>query len=189
MAFTLDGQTATVDDERALALTLVRSTGLISRNDNSFRTSPAGPEAAIPGAQCLRPIEATFALMPLQTSQPNPEALRQMELYRHAPLVIAGTGDEDNPSEEPTTSPIGPEGLEVDSDRVVMTSLRRVEDALELRLVNYSDEPAEATVRARCVRAHEVDLLGAVGAALPVERAEIVVRCSPWEIKTLRLSS
>jgi alpha-mannosidase len=34
-----------------MALTLLRSTGLISRNDNPYRQDPAGPEMAIPGAQ------------------------------------------------------------------------------------------------------------------------------------------
>ncbi|HEU4941690.1 MAG TPA: glycoside hydrolase family 38 C-terminal domain-containing protein, partial [Gaiellaceae bacterium] len=42
-------------DGRELALTLLRSTGLISRSAHRYRESPAGPEIAIPAAQCRGP--------------------------------------------------------------------------------------------------------------------------------------
>src|SRR4029079_1140548 len=51
-------------DGRELALTILRATGLISRNDNPFREDPADPEVPVPGAQMLGPWRASFAVMP-----------------------------------------------------------------------------------------------------------------------------
>ena len=42
-----------VDDGRELALTVLRSFGLISRNANPYREDPAGPEVPVPDAQLI----------------------------------------------------------------------------------------------------------------------------------------
>ncbi|HEU6444500.1 MAG TPA: glycoside hydrolase family 38 C-terminal domain-containing protein, partial [Gaiellaceae bacterium] len=49
---------------RELALTILRSTGLISRSAHAYRESPAGPEIPIPAAQCRGPWSIGFALYP-----------------------------------------------------------------------------------------------------------------------------
>ena len=49
---------------RELALTILRSTGLISRSAHAYRESPAGPEIEIPAAQCRGPWSIGFALYP-----------------------------------------------------------------------------------------------------------------------------
>ena len=48
-----------LDDE--LALTVLRSTGLISRNDNRYREDPAGPSLPIPAAQMHGPWSFSLA--------------------------------------------------------------------------------------------------------------------------------
>ena len=53
-----------VVDGRELALTLLRSFGLISRNANPYREDPAGPEVPVPAAQLLGPRSFRFALYP-----------------------------------------------------------------------------------------------------------------------------
>src|SRR5206468_1350414 len=47
-----------------LALTVLRSTGLISRNDNRYREDPAGPSLPIPAAQLRGPQTFSFAYIP-----------------------------------------------------------------------------------------------------------------------------
>ncbi|MGH2922154.1 MAG: glycoside hydrolase family 38 C-terminal domain-containing protein, partial [Gaiellaceae bacterium] len=53
-----------VVEGRELALTLLRSIGLISRPDNPYREVNAGPELALPAAQCLGPWSIAFAVFP-----------------------------------------------------------------------------------------------------------------------------
>ena len=53
-----------VDGGRDLALTILRSTGLISRSAHAYRESPAGPEIEIPAAQMPRPVEHRLRSLP-----------------------------------------------------------------------------------------------------------------------------
>jgi len=53
-----------VDDGRELAITLLRATGLISRDANPWRADPAGPMLPTPSAQRIGRVEASFALLP-----------------------------------------------------------------------------------------------------------------------------
>jgi alpha-mannosidase len=50
--------------EDELALTVLRSTGLISRNENRYREDPAGPSLPIPDAQMHGPWSFSFAYLP-----------------------------------------------------------------------------------------------------------------------------
>ena len=56
--------TSSLTGGRELALTILRSTGLISRSAHAYRESPAGPEIEIPAAQCRGPWSIGFALYP-----------------------------------------------------------------------------------------------------------------------------
>jgi alpha-mannosidase len=69
-----------------LALTVLRSTALISRAQNPWREEPAGPSIPIPAAQLRGPRSFSFAY--------HPEAegmLEQAERYRHPFLTAQGT--------------------------------------------------------------------------------------------------
>jgi Glycosyl hydrolases family 38 N-terminal domain/Alpha mannosidase middle domain/Glycosyl hydrolases family 38 C-terminal domain len=70
-----------------LALTVLRSTGLISRADNPWREENAGPELPIPAAQLHGPWSFSFAYLP-SAEDPHTHA----EAYRLPFLVAAGTG-------------------------------------------------------------------------------------------------
>jgi mannosylglycerate hydrolase len=50
-------------DDGTIAITLVRGVGELSKNDLPERPGHAGWPAATPGAQCLGPFAATFAIM------------------------------------------------------------------------------------------------------------------------------
>jgi hypothetical protein len=110
-----------VGDE--LALTILRSTGLISRADNPWREENAGPELPIPAAQMRGPWSFSFAYLPDAA-----QALEQAEAYRHPFLVARGTGT--------TTELRSHAGPTVQGDNVVLTSLKRG----TARLVNESGE-------------------------------------------------
>jgi hypothetical protein len=99
-----------VDGE--LALTVLRSTGLISRPDNPWREENAGPALPIPAAQMHGPWSFSFAYLPR-----TEDVLEQAENYRHPFLTAAGTGAGDE-----LRSHAGP-ALEGDTT-VVLTSLQ-----------------------------------------------------------------
>jgi alpha-mannosidase len=132
-----------VDDGHTLALTLLRSVGLLSRNDNAWREEPAGPQLATPGAQCrgMRTVELGLYLHAGEWHESG--LLDAAERYRHPFTAMAGR------SQNPRSVPSIPEGgIEVGGRGVVLSSCRDVggEDP-ELRLVALGPEPTTATVR------------------------------------------
>ena len=78
---------------RELALTVLRSTGWISRNTNPYREEPAGPELAIPAAQMRGRHSFSFAIYPHEGVRPGPDVLEQAERYRLPFLTAEGAGE------------------------------------------------------------------------------------------------
>jgi mannosylglycerate hydrolase len=117
-------------DGRELALTILRSTGWISRNTNPYREDPAGPELAIPDAQMRGRHEFSFALYPHEGDGPGPDVLEQAERYRLPFLTAPGAG-------EPPGELAQAEGLELGGEGVVLTALR----PNEARVANETSEP------------------------------------------------
>jgi len=116
-------------DGRELAVTVLRSVGLISRQANPWRTENAGPELPIPDAQMHGPRSFSFAW------SPDPDrALEHAERYRYPLLTTPGTGTKNDLGEQ-----AGPELA-----GAVLSSLRRRGGALEARIVNETAEPASA---------------------------------------------
>jgi mannosylglycerate hydrolase len=146
-----------VVEGRELALTLLRATGLISRPDNPYREVNAGPEVALPAAQCLGPWGVGFALYPHTGSWHEAGVLEQMECYQHPFLTAPGTGE----------SPAAPEqaGLELSGDGVVLSALRRRGEDLEARIVCERPELCQAV--------------------LTLGRSEVRADLRPWEIRTV----
>ncbi|MGZ8692770.1 MAG: glycoside hydrolase family 38 N-terminal domain-containing protein [Gaiellaceae bacterium] len=69
-----------------LALTVLRSTGLISRTQHPWREDPAGPALPIPAAQLRGPHSFSFAYRPCAET-----VIEQAERYRHPFLTAQGT--------------------------------------------------------------------------------------------------
>ncbi|KQW44866.1 hypothetical protein [Pelomonas sp. Root662] len=109
----------------ALAVTLQRAVGWLSRRDLVTRGAGAGPDLPTPGAQ--RGFDGVtpfaFAL--------NADALLQRALRLRRPLLVLA-GHRHDAWREPFTLP---------DARLVPSSLRRVGNALELRVWNPLDEP------------------------------------------------
>jgi alpha-mannosidase len=164
-------------DGPELALTLLRATGLISRDRHPYRDEPAGPVIPAPTGQGLGSRRLSFALLPTSQGRPSAAVLAALERYRN-PFLVA-RGDADAGLELRSGS-----GLTIEGDGVVLSSLRRREASLEVRLVNELGNEVKATLRGPFRTVHTVDLLGRpLGEARSAPGlAEVIL--GPWEIGT-----
>ena len=156
-----------VVDGRELALTVLRSFGLISRNANPYREDPAGPEVPVPAAQLLGPrlVRVRAACrMPAVDRRRRPVA-RPSATGIRSPWCAA-TGAADAPTE-----PVA--GLRLEGDGVVLSAVRRRGDWLEVRLVERTAGDDRATLRMPLAAARAADLLGRPGAPLAVSRGRL----------------
>ena len=174
----------------ALALTLLRCVGWLSRDDLSTRCGAAGPQLPVPGAQCLGTHRFEYALEPGEPG--DAELARRSQDYRFD--FVEG------PPGVRLEQPLG-----VDGD-VVVSALKTAEDGdgVILRAFNPGEREAPlelgGAVSAECVRLDELPLgnartapaAGVVGGEPPAARLVSNPR-SPrvvlgrGEIVTLRL--
>ena len=167
----------------ALALTLLRCTGIISQGPMTSRPMPAGPPTPVEGPQMIGPHTLRYAL---QIGPDDPYALVDdafVELRVADPAKIrgmaaarpaaAGAGDRDTggAGDGATGQALSVSGAEV-------SSVRRVGDRLEVRVWNPSDH--EATVEVAGRTGWQVDLRGA-----PVAPFTGTIPLGPWRIATL----
>jgi alpha-mannosidase len=118
-----------------LALTVLRSTGLISRNDNRYREDPAGPSLPIPAAQLRGPWSFSFAYLPSID-----DTLESAEAFRLPFLTAPGRS-----SDAKLAAHAGPS---IEGHGVVLTALRP--DCT--RLVNESPFTVDASFAGRKLR-------------------------------------
>jgi alpha-mannosidase len=169
-----------------LTLTLLRSFGLISRNDNPAREDPAGPERPTPRGQCRGPWSVAFALYPHVGDWRVADVPAQAERFRHPLLVAAGTAQ--GQATAPTLAE--GEGLRITGGDVSLTSLRRRDGWLELRLVRLAPDAGRATIGlpSGIAEARQCDLLGRPGGSLPVAGdGSVALELGAWQIATLQL--
>jgi alpha-mannosidase len=173
------------DDGRELALTVLRSTGLISRNDNPYRQDPAGPQLAIPDAQMRGPWRMTFGLLPHSGDWVEAGVAKAAEQYRHDPVVSFGNAPADATWPPPGAAD---DGLALDGSEVELASLRRRDaDWLEARVVNLAGEPRTANLRGDILEARRATLRGEPGEALEVIDGGVKLALGPAEIATIQL--
>jgi alpha-mannosidase len=169
-----------VVEGRELALTLLRSFGLISRNANPYREDPAGPEVQVPAAQLPGRRTFGFALLPHAGGWAEGGTIAAAEAYRHPFAVIRGTGPTGGSGDDVP-------GLRLEGVGVALSALRRRDDHLELRIVNESRAPRRATVHLPLASARDADLLGRPGADLATADDRLELDLGPWEIRTVQL--
>ncbi len=187
MAVLLDHLTEyeVTDAGRELAITVLRSTGLISRNDNPYRQDPAGPQIAIPNAQMRGRWRMTFALFLHAGNWLEGGVPAVAEVYRH-PLLTAPGGGLDASSWPPDDA--GAAGLAVDGADVQLTALRRRDgEWLEARIVNLAPDARDVTLRGGLIEAREANLRGEPGAAIDVDEGALRLVLGPAEIRTIQL--
>ncbi len=163
-----------------LALTMLRATGLISRDRHPYRDEPAGPVIAAPTGQGLGMRRVSFALVPTSAGRPSAAILAALERYRSPFLVATGAGDAG-------LVPGSRSGLTVEGDGVVLSSLRRRDAGLELRLVNELGNEATARLEGPFQTIQAVDLLGRPLGTTASAPGHAELRLRPWEIRTVRL--
>ena len=113
-----------------LGLTLVRSVGWLSRRDLVTRGVGAGPDLAVPGAQCLGPDHAEFRIAPVLDGDAA-SALALARALRQPALALRGHGAWRAP-------------FEVGDRRLQVSSMRRIGMEDELRLWNPGTETLQA---------------------------------------------
>ncbi|HSK93443.1 MAG TPA: alpha-mannosidase [Candidatus Angelobacter sp.] len=174
-----------VDGGAELALTVLRSTGLISRNDNPYRQDPAGPAIAIPNAQMRGRWRMGFALAPHAGDWAAGGVPATSEAYRHPLLAMPGMGRESAawPADE-----AGAPALELDGREVTLSSLRRRDgEWLEARVVNLSADHRRAVLSGGLLEAREATLRGEPGEALALDGDRLTLDLGPAEIRTVQL--
>jgi len=151
----------------AIAVTLLRSTGMLSRLGMAYRPLPAGPLTPVEGLQLVgRVIEAEYAIE-LNCSDPYAlvdDAFLPIELISS---IGGGTREETGSA------------LQVDGAQV--SAVRREAGALEVRVFNPTD--SETTVSLPSRSGWIVDLKGR-----PVSPFEGSFSLRPFGIATLRIS-
>jgi mannosylglycerate hydrolase len=174
-------------DPPELALTLLRSVGQISRDIHPYREEPAGPQTPTPGAQCLGVGAADLAIYPHRGAWHEDGVLTLIECFGHDPLAAPGSGPPGPGGRPATVRGLEGGGLSVEGEGVVLSSLRRRGDWLELRLACQHPSPVTATVAGGVVAARVADLLGRPGADLPVAGGALRLDLRAWEVRTVQL--
>ena len=157
----------------ALALTLLRCTGIISRGPMTSRPWPAGPPTAVEGPQMLGPHTLRYAI---QIGPADPYALVDdafLPLLVADPAKIRGMAGATAPPRHQ-----GRSGQALAVAGAEVSSVRRVGGRLEVRVWNPGAEPTTVELAGRS--GWLVDLRGA-----PVEPFEGRVELAPWRIATL----
>jgi mannosylglycerate hydrolase len=133
----LEYELVDIDDGKAatLALTLLRSTGMLSRLGMAYRPLPAGPLTPVAGLQLQgRPIEARYALC---VGGDDPYAMADDALLPLEVVHAPGGGERPTPG-----SVLEIEGAEV-------SAVRRRAGMLEVRVFNPSDQTTTVRVGSR----------------------------------------
>ncbi len=166
-----------VDGGRELALTLLRSTGYLSRSEPSLRPNPAGPLDPLHGSQMFGPVVAEYALLPHRGDW------AAAGLYDAAdellvPLERAWGGGRDDATRSPEGRALHVGGVPVSAVH------REASGHLVVRVFNPYPEDREATVTTpdEDGAGWVVDLRGA-----PVEPFDGSYRLRPHEILTVRI--
>jgi alpha-mannosidase len=168
-------------DGRELALTVLRSIGMISRNDNPYREDPAGPERAMPAAQMRGRQRVSLGLMAHRGEWPEAGVPALAERYAHTFVVAAGRRRDEAIDPGPVA------GLAVEGAGVVLTALQRRDDWLELRLACESPVPTTAVIGPSVAAWRDVDLLGRAAAEVDGDGGPLSLPFEPWQIRTIQI--
>jgi mannosylglycerate hydrolase len=125
--------------EGELAVTLLRCVGTISRPYLTTRPGPAGPDIPTPEAQMIGRTAFAFGLVPRARRE---ERLRAWEAFA-LPIVEAHA---------PGGGPGPDQGRLLDVTGAELSSVRRVDGHVEVRVWNPSHQTASARVGGRSVR-------------------------------------
>jgi len=172
------------DGTVALALTLLRCVGWLSRDDfPTRRRMNAGPTIPTPDAQCQGPHAFRLAVLPYEGAWSSAGVKRASRLWRTPVLAVQGVSDLHAP---------GAWLLEAPGDPLCVTAVKKHEerDTLVVRLVNLGDrrETATLTIGRDVAGAWRTDLLEERREALVAAGREVAVAVGPREIATVEIA-
>jgi alpha-mannosidase len=174
------------DGGDAIALTLLRAVGDLSRNDLVTRPSGhAGPPVATPGAQCRGPHHFELAFQPRAQPPAAGELLAASRAHWIQPQIAVVRRPDGK-------GPVSRSFLDADvQGAVVLSALKRAEDreAVIVRVFNPNDGDAVVSLKSpHARRAHAVDCLEERQRELRVAGdGAVVVGLGPHRIETVEL--
>ena len=178
-----------LEETPAIALTLIRAVGDLSRNDLATRPSGhAGPPVATPGAQCHGVHRFEIAFEPRSGSPSANALLASARAHNLQPRIVTVRA----PSGE---GPVTRTFVRVDrhSGGAVLSALKQAEagPGVIVRLFNPDDVEASVSIAVDTSidAAHEVNLLEERQSAIRVESGAIPIALKPHEIKTVEIVS
>ncbi|MCY4157481.1 MAG: glycoside hydrolase family 38 [Gammaproteobacteria bacterium] len=149
----------------ALALTLIRCVGWLSRRDLLARSAGAGPDFETPEAQCIGTEEFRF-IFSVGGAAGDRVSLQDAEAFRRPALFLNGAGE------------VAARPLKMRSEALLLSSCRQLDGELEIRLFNPTAKPQEYELSGGSAR--RVSLAGE-----DIENPSDAV--APGEIATLRI--
>ena len=176
------------EEGTAIALTLLRCVGTISRDDMKLRVGHAGPPIATPEAQCRGVHTCEFAFTSYKGSWREAGIPAMAHAYRHPPYAFRISPGKDLVQH-------GDSPIHIDNPAVQIRAMQPAPDgkkALCVRIYNTTDEPQKArAVIADCFCKYaEADLMGKTIKDKHIEREGshgAVLNLAPAGIITIRL--
>ncbi|MBI4831334.1 MAG: hypothetical protein HY801_07215 [Candidatus Lindowbacteria bacterium] len=174
------------ENSTALALTLVRAVGWLSREDLKARPAGAGPAIETPGAQSKGPHSFEYAFISYQGNYENSNIIEQAHSYAFPPTGITTNRHKGKIKE-------GTSLAAVDNPNIVVSAVERsrLKGAFLVRLYNAtgSAQRGSLAVWDKYAKIYEVNLLEKRVSKEPLQsksrRVEFMFR--PAEIKTLQV--
>jgi alpha-mannosidase len=172
----------------AIALTLIRAVGDLSRGDLSTRPSGhAGPPVATPGAQCPGRHQFEIAFEP-RGAAPAAGALFASARSQTVPPRVVAARKPDGTA--PTARSFM--NAERSSGDLVLSALKKAEerDCVIIRLFNPGDQDTNATLKPGFAinQAFAVNFLEERQEEVSVEQGAIRVRLGPHQIQTIEIT-
>ncbi|MFN2614535.1 MAG: alpha-mannosidase [Actinomycetota bacterium] len=171
--------------EDALAVTLLRSVGYLSRNGLATRAGAAGPVLETPGAQSIGRHEIEIGLYPHQGDW---RAARVHDVAESFTYPLRATAARAHPGELPPVA----EPLRLEPPSLQLSALHRDGDAVVARFWNASPDAVDARVLVDAplpnARATVVGLIGDELTQAATQDGGVRLPMRPWEIVTMRLS-
>ena len=178
-----------VGNDPAIAMTLIRAVGDLSRNDLATRPSGhAGPPVATPAAQCLGLQRFELAFEPHGPAPLAGELMTSARAHNIPPRVVTAR-------RRGGSGPLTRSFVRIDrrAGDLVLSALKQAEDrsSIVVRLFNPGDEEARVVlnVDAPMAQAFAVNFLEERQAALTIENGGIALRLRPKQIQTIELVS
>ena len=162
-----------LSDGSAIAVTLFRAVGWLSRGDLPERRGDAGPRIETPSAQCLGELTFRYCVVPLSRTVGIPEAARAIREFLSPAWLATGAGEERS-------------FCFLDGDpSVTLSAIRaRTRDRIVVRLANPGKDVARTTLRfARPVRASRPLDLREGDQALGNTGLDVVRTAAPLELR------